>query len=83
MLLRAEVGRDRPLVALAVRDLMSQGLAVAVLKRRLGWVVERRALFGAMQPDAGGGISAQAVRRLLGGDAGGSADSAGQRVAVG
>jgi hypothetical protein len=64
VLLRAEIRRDRPLVALAVRDLMSQGLAVAVLKRRLGWVVERRALFGAMPPEAGGGIPVRIVRRL-------------------
>jgi hypothetical protein len=62
-LLRADVGADRPLLALVVRDLLDRGLAVAVLKRRLGWVTERRALFGALGPD-GDGLSPELVRRL-------------------
>jgi hypothetical protein len=62
-LLRADVGADRALLALVVRDLLERGLAVAVLKRRLGWVTERRALFGALGPD-GDGLSPSLVRRL-------------------
>lgn len=63
-LLRADLGQDRALVALAVRELMTRGLAVAVLKRRLSWMVERRALFGALPAGSAGGLSAQLVRRL-------------------
>jgi hypothetical protein len=63
-LLRADLERDRPLVALAARDLIARDLAVAVLKRRLGWVVERRALFGALRPGSAGGLPDRLVRRL-------------------
>lgn len=62
-LLRADLGVDRALLALVVRDLLTRGLVVAVLKRRLGWVTERRALFGALGPD-GDGLSPSLVRRL-------------------
>ncbi len=62
-LLRADVGAERPLLALLARDLRERGLAVAVLKRRLGWVTERRALFGALGPE-GEGLSPSLVRRL-------------------
>jgi hypothetical protein len=65
-LLRADLDRDRPLVALAVADLRGRGLRVAVLKRRLGWVTERRAKFGALGADTGG-LPEPLVRRLLGG----------------
>jgi hypothetical protein len=64
ILLRADVGADRPLLALAVRDLIDRGLAVAVIKRRLSWVVERRALFGALPPDSA--LPRSVVRRLAG-----------------
>jgi hypothetical protein len=64
VLLRADLAQDRALVALAVRDLLSRGLAVAVLKRRLGWVVERRALFGVLPADSPGGLPERLVRRL-------------------
>src|SRR5680860_414011 len=37
-LLRADLARDRPLTALAVRDLMARDLQLAVLKRPLGWL---------------------------------------------
>jgi hypothetical protein len=74
-LLRADLGVDRALLALAVRDLLARGLTVAVLKRRLGWVTERRALFGALAPDADG-LPPTLVRRLAqygyGDDGGGS-----------
>jgi hypothetical protein len=53
-LLRADVRRDRALLALVARDLQETGLAVGVLKFRLGWVTERRALFGALPPDRTG-----------------------------
>jgi hypothetical protein len=65
VLLRADVAGDRELLALAVRDLLARGLAVAVLKRRLGWVTERRALFGALPPE-GVGLPQSIVRRLAG-----------------
>jgi hypothetical protein len=64
VLLRADVAADRPLLALAVRDLTDRDLRVAVLKRRLGWVVERRALFGALPPEVAGGLPGKLRRRL-------------------
>jgi hypothetical protein len=63
-LLRADLGRDRALVALATADLLGRGLRVGVLKQRLGWVAERRARFGALGADAGG-LPDSLVRRLL------------------
>lgn len=66
VLLRADLGADRALLALVARDLISQGLAVAVLKQRLGWMVERRALFGSLAPDVGGGLPPRLLRRLAG-----------------
>ncbi len=67
-LLRADLDEARPLVALAVDDLLGRGLRVAVLKRRLGWVAERRAGFGALGGDSGG-LPESLLRRLLGGGA--------------
>jgi hypothetical protein len=63
-LLRADLTEARPLVALAVDDLLRRGLRVAVLKRRLGWVAERRAGFGALGSDSGG-LPEPLLRRLL------------------
>lgn len=65
VLLRADIATDRALLALVVRDLMDRGLSVAVLKRRLSWVAERRALFGALAPDATAGLPSPALRNLL------------------
>lgn len=65
VLLRADLAVARPLVALAVDDLLGRGLRVAVLKRRLGWVAERRAGFGVLGSDSGG-LPESLVRRLLG-----------------
>lgn len=64
-LLRADVAADRALLALVVRDLIDRGLDVGILKRRLGWVAERRALFGSLAPDAAGGLPKSILRRLL------------------
>jgi hypothetical protein len=64
VLLRAEVAASRALLALLVRDLFARELDVAVLKRRLGWVVERRALFGTLAPDAAGGLPLSLLGRL-------------------
>lgn len=64
VLLRADLEDDRPLVALAVRDLMVRDLAVAVIKRRLSWMVERCALFGVLPVDSQGGLPGRLVRRL-------------------
>ncbi len=66
VLLRADLSGDRALVALAVRDLLGRDLAVGVLKRRLGWVAERRALFGVLPAGSPGGLSARLVQRLCG-----------------
>jgi hypothetical protein len=64
VLLRADLAEDRPLVALAVRGLIAEGLAVAVLKQRLSWVAERRALFGALPAGAPGGLPDRLARQL-------------------
>lgn len=63
-LLRADLQRDRALVAIAARGLILQGLALSVLKGRLNWVAERRALFGAPSPGCTGGLPDRVVRRL-------------------
>jgi hypothetical protein len=68
-LLRADLHRDRALVALTVRDLLARGVPGAVLKRRLGWVAERRALFGVLPPGSPGGLPERLVRRLCVGTA--------------
>ncbi|MBK5219454.1 MAG: hypothetical protein JJE35_06690 [Thermoleophilia bacterium] len=64
VLLRADVATDRPLLALVVRDLMARGLEVGVLKRRLSWVDERRALFGVLGAGAGC-LSPRLLARLV------------------
>jgi hypothetical protein len=64
VLLRADLAADRALIALVVRDLMARGLAVGVLKERLGWVAERRALFGALAAAGAGGLPEAQLRRL-------------------
>ena len=65
VLLRADLAADRALLALVVRDLMARDLAVAVLKQRLSWVAERRALFGSRAPDGAGGLPPRLIRKLL------------------
>lgn len=67
VLLRADLPDDRALVALAARDLLGRGLAVGVLKRRLSWVAERRALFGVLPAGSPGGLPERLDRRLCGG----------------
>ncbi|HEX3172683.1 MAG TPA: hypothetical protein VHQ43_00510 [Solirubrobacterales bacterium] len=52
VLLRADLDRDRALVALAARDAMARDLRVAVLKRPLGRLTARRALLGALPPSS-------------------------------
>lgn len=64
-LLRAEIAADRALLALVVRNLIGRDIVVSVLKRRLSWVAERRAHFGALAPDAAGALPAATLRRLL------------------
>lgn len=79
VLLRADLRAQRPLVALAARALRQAGLPVAVLKTRLGWVSERRALFGALPPGAPGGLPASVCRRLLPAEASAGGPGAGVR----
>ena len=64
VVLRADLGRDRALTALAARDLIARGVAVAVAKRPLAWVPSRRALFGALPAGASGGLPARMLRLL-------------------
>lgn len=66
VLLRADLARDRALVALTARHLIDNGIAIGVLKQRLGWVAERRALFGALAVGSQGGLPDRLVRRLTG-----------------
>jgi hypothetical protein len=66
VLLRADLRSERALVALTVRDLVERGFTVGVLKRRLGWVAERRALFGVLPPGSPGALPERLVRRLQG-----------------
>lgn len=63
VLLRADLGADRALTALAARDLMERGLRVAVLKQPLGWIAARRALAGLLT--GGTGLSQRLPARLL------------------
>ncbi|HEX5983098.1 MAG TPA: hypothetical protein VFY69_02715 [Solirubrobacterales bacterium] len=65
VLLRADLAADRALVALAARDLIARGLTVCVLKQRLNWVSERRALFGVLPPGSPG-LPERLIRRLVG-----------------
>jgi len=65
VLLRADLPRDRPLLALAVRSLLGRVPRVAVLKHRLPWVAERRALFGALPANANGSLPLPISRKLL------------------
>jgi hypothetical protein len=64
-LLRADLEADRHLTAMIARDLLGRGLDLAVLKRRLNWVAERRALFGALSADAPGGLPLPVRRNVL------------------
>jgi hypothetical protein len=64
VLLRADLRCDRALVALTVRDLIDRELVAGVLKRRLGWVAERRALFGVLPSGSPGGLPERLARRL-------------------
>lgn len=65
VLLRAGIAADRALLALVVRDLMARDLAVAVLKQRLGWIAERRALFGSLGPDMARELLPRSLQRML------------------
>jgi hypothetical protein len=65
VLLRADIAADRALLALVVRDLMDREFAVGVLKQRLNWVAERRALFGTLSADSTGGLPTPLLRQLL------------------
>lgn len=60
-LLRADLAEDRALTALVVRDLMEQGLRVAVLKRQSSRLLARAALLGLLSGD-----DQAPFRRLLG-----------------
>jgi hypothetical protein len=65
VLLRADLATERALTALAVRDLIGCGLRAGVLKQRLSWVAERRALFGVLPPGSPGGLPGRLVKRLV------------------
>ena len=65
VLLRADLERDQAQVGLLVRDMLPRGISVAVLKSRLAWISERRALFGALPAASSAGLPGRMVRRLL------------------
>jgi hypothetical protein len=67
VVLRADLGRDRALTALAARGLIAGGVAVAVAKRPLAWVPSRRALFGALPAGAPGGLPDRMLRLVCAG----------------
>src|SRR5680860_368098 len=64
-LLRADLGKERALTALAVRDLMTHGLRVAVLKRPPAWLAAQAALLGAA-PVGRSVLAPRLVTRLVG-----------------
>lgn len=64
-LLLADPAADRSLVTTLVQVLRASGLEAVVLKKRLGWVAERRALFGALPPDHADGLPRALVKSLL------------------
>lgn len=64
VLLRADP-QDRSMAARTVRELGSAGIPVSVLKTRMNWAAERRALFGALPPGAPEALPAAVVSRLL------------------
>lgn len=63
VLLRADLTRDRALTALVARDLMAQGLGLVVLKRPLGRLAARAALFG-VRLAGDGGLPVRACKLL-------------------
>jgi hypothetical protein len=65
-LVRADLGTDRALTALAVRGLLARGLRVAVAKRALPWAAARMALFGALPRGADAGVPRRTLERCLG-----------------
>ncbi|MBS1895485.1 MAG: hypothetical protein JST59_29650 [Actinobacteria bacterium] len=69
-----EAGIDRALGAATVLDLLGRGIAVALLARRLDWVRERRALFGALPAEDLDGLPVALVSWL--------GDVAGRRCAA-
>jgi hypothetical protein len=77
VLLRADLTSDHALAGLIVRDLLARGLRVAVLKRPLGWVPARRALFGVLPAVTSGGLPRYCTKCLIGNDqcCGGAGDS--------
>jgi hypothetical protein len=64
VLLRADLAGARALTALAVRDLMAQGLRVSVLKQPPSWLTARTALLGIPQI-AGSALPMRFRDRLL------------------
>jgi hypothetical protein len=64
VLLRAD-RKDRLAAARTVRELRSDGIAVSILEKRMNWVAERRALFGAVPPGAPDTLPAAVVSHLL------------------
>jgi hypothetical protein len=63
-LFRADLDKDRPLAALAARNLLDRGLRVAVLKHPLPWLAARAAQLGAL-PANSSALPARARRHLL------------------
>jgi hypothetical protein len=64
VLLRADVREDRALTALAVRDLMAEGLRVGVAKRPLGPLTACAAQLGALPPGRKAFLAGSCARLL-------------------
>ena len=65
LLLRTDLAESRALTALALPDLVGRGLRVRVLKRPLGWLAARRALFGVLPPESPGALPPRVAQALL------------------
>jgi hypothetical protein len=65
VLLRTDLSGRHPMLGRLIRQLRTRGLGVAVLKKRLSWVVERRASFGALPRNAPDGLPGPVRTALL------------------
>lgn len=65
-MVRADLPAHRSQLVPLVRELIGTGLRVGVLKQRLGWQSERRAMFGLPPVNGVGGLPDALLGRLLG-----------------
>lgn len=65
ILLRADLSESRRELVDIARQPSARNIPLAVLKDRLDWVTERRALFGALPPDPSAGLPRELAARLM------------------